>query len=80
MQAQQGHLEALQFFLQRAAVTEILVGFAVPVFGILQITLLNVDDAVQPGTRWRVVDLHEVVSFGPAPRKQMVQNLAESAH
>ncbi|OGB59771.1 MAG: hypothetical protein A2496_07420 [Burkholderiales bacterium RIFOXYC12_FULL_60_6] len=48
---QQRRLETLQFLLQVASAAEVPVGLVVPVLGIFQITLLNVQDAVQPGSQ-----------------------------
>jgi hypothetical protein len=54
------------------------VGFPVPVLGVFQIALLNMQDAVQPSSERRVIVLHEVVRLVPLPGAQVHEDLPKT--
>ncbi len=80
MQQTQLFLETVDFFVQTAATAELPVSLAIPVLCIFQITLLNVQNAVQSGTQRRSIALHQVVRVDPAPRTQVNKDLAKNGH
>jgi len=52
----------------------------VPVLGIFQIALLQVQQAMQPGRQHRIVTLDEVVGLVPAAGAQQRQGMAKVRH